>query len=116
MKIAAKGSKKPQQGGKPLLAEPLAKIIYLRCVVKYFQILLEIGVFQQNIRLAAVGSFQTLTYIQVCCDAAAKGAIQILIRNHWLGTVLEFMGMDSDTLPICSRHGRSQITYWENAA
>jgi len=54
VKIAAKGSKKPQQGGKPLLAEPLAKIIHLRCVVKYFQILLEIGVFQQNRREAVI--------------------------------------------------------------
>lgn len=35
-------------GRKPILAGPLAKILQLLCVGKYFQILLEIGVFQQN--------------------------------------------------------------------
>ena len=41
---------KPQQGRKSLLAEPFAKILHLRCVAKYFYILLENGVFQQNRR------------------------------------------------------------------
>ncbi len=41
-------------GRKPISAEPLAKIIWLLCVGKYFQNLLEIGVFQQNMLQAAV--------------------------------------------------------------
>jgi hypothetical protein len=43
-----KASKKPQQSLKPILAEPLAKTLHLGCAGKYFPILVEIGVFQQN--------------------------------------------------------------------
>ena len=50
MRIAAKGSKEPQQRFKPILSEPLAKIFLQLCAGKYFPILVEIGVFQQNIR------------------------------------------------------------------
>jgi len=57
--IVAKGSKKPQQGRKPILAEPLAKILHLSCVGKYFQILLEIGVFQQHRLKAAIEAVKT---------------------------------------------------------
>ena len=48
MRIAAKCSKEPQQGLKPILAEPLTKTRHLCCAGKYFPILAEIGVFQQN--------------------------------------------------------------------
>jgi len=49
-----KCSRKPHQGAKPLLAEPLAKILHLSCLDDYFQIPAKIGVFQQNGLLAAV--------------------------------------------------------------
>jgi hypothetical protein len=55
VRIAAKGSKKPQQGRKPILVEPLAKKFHLNCVGKYFQTLLENGVFQQNGPEADIG-------------------------------------------------------------
>jgi hypothetical protein len=57
VRIVAKGSKEPQQSLKPIIAEPLAKTLHLRCAGKYFLILAEIGVFQQNwahSRLAAL--------------------------------------------------------------